>query len=164
MMQYKDYSFDKLYISDLIRTYQSVEGFINDGLQYEKLEGLNEISWGDKEGHTFSEDGHQEYKYMVAQWASGNLEYSIPNGESPIEVMERQKQAMDVIMNNTDEANVLICMHGRAMRILLCWLLNHDLSKMDMFSHENLCLYKLKHTGTMFQVDAFDDRAHLSVL
>ena len=159
---YKDHHFDKLYISNLIRTYQSVEGFINDGLSYEKLGGLNEISWGDKEGHAFTESGHQEYKDMVEQWNSGNLDYRIPNGESPIEVMQRQKKAMEVIMSRPEESSVLICMHGRAMRILLAWLLDKDLSKMDSFSHENLCLYQLAHDGSHFSIERFDERSHLS--
>ena len=41
--KYKNYPFQKIYISQLKRTYQSVENFINLGLPYDILEGLNEI-------------------------------------------------------------------------------------------------------------------------
>jgi broad specificity phosphatase PhoE len=43
-------------------------------------------------------------------------------------------------------------MHGRAIRILLCQLLNYPLKSMDMFEHENLCLYLLEQTGSHFTV------------
>ncbi len=159
---YKNYGFDKLYISGLIRTYESAKGFIDDGLAYEKLEGLNEICWGEKEGQYFSDNSHQTYQEMINAWHEGDLEYKIPGGESPLDVMKRQKEAMEVIMSRSDEKNVLICMHGRAMRILLCWLLNHHLRYMDMFSHENLCLYHLTYSGSVFQIAKFDERGHLN--
>lgn len=159
---YKDYGFDKLYISELKRTYESAEPFIKDGLEYEKLVGLNEISWGEKEGQPFSQNTHSEYKDMIQAWQNGELDHKIKKGESPLEVMTRQKQAMDVIMSNEKEENVLILMHGRAMRILVCWLLNHDLKYMDMFTHENLCLYHITYNKAGFQAKLLDDRSHLS--
>jgi len=47
---YQDIEFDKIYTSKLRRTVQSVQEFINVGIPYEQFEGLNEISWGEKEG------------------------------------------------------------------------------------------------------------------
>ena len=47
---YKDQPFDKLYVSALKRTHQSMAGFIESGLVYEELADLNEISWGEREG------------------------------------------------------------------------------------------------------------------
>ena len=88
----------------------------------------------------------------------------IPDGESPEEVLLRMKPATDLIMSRSEEKNVLICMHGRAIRILLCHLLNYPLKSMDIFEHENACLYLLKHTGTMFHVDRFNDVSHLKFL
>jgi hypothetical protein len=33
-----------------------------------------------------------------------------------------------------------------------------------MFEHENLCLYLLNYTGSMFQVEKYNDTAHLTHL
>jgi broad specificity phosphatase PhoE len=52
-------------------------------------------------------------------------------------------------------------MHGRAIRILLCQLLHYPLKSMDMFEHENLCLYLLNYTGSMFTVEKYCDTKHL---
>ncbi len=52
-------------------------------------------------------------------------------------------------------------MHGRALRILLCQLLNYPLKGMDLFEHTNLGLYLLEFTGSMFSVNKYNDVSHL---
>src|SRR5476649_1568964 len=47
---YGHVNFDKIYISTLKRTQQSIQGFIDKGIPYEKLEGLDELAWGIYEG------------------------------------------------------------------------------------------------------------------
>ncbi|HPH47050.1 MAG TPA: histidine phosphatase family protein, partial [Chryseolinea sp.] len=47
---YKDIQFDKIYTSALVRTKESIQKFIDLGIPFESLSGLNEISWGTKEG------------------------------------------------------------------------------------------------------------------
>ncbi len=156
---------DKIYCSRLQRTVQSVQGFIDAGVPYEQLEGLNEISWGEKEGEHFHPSSHGEYKKLLAEWRSGNLTYSIKGGEGPQHVMERQKVSMDHILSKTEEKTIIISIHGRAIRILLTWLLNYDLKDMEkLFVHQNLSLYQLTYTGTMFTVDIYNNIDHLSHL
>jgi broad specificity phosphatase PhoE len=161
---YKDFPFDKVYTSTLKRTKQSVQGFIDKGLPTEALPGLNEISWGDKEGHKITQSEDEYYYYVLRQWQMGNTSLAHNHGESPEQVAERLTLAMDYIMAQPDEKNVLICMHGRAIRILLCLLLNYPLKSMDMFEHQNLCLYKLVHTGCMFSLALTNDTRHLALL
>jgi probable phosphoglycerate mutase len=43
-------------------------------------------------------------------------------------------------------------------------VLNYPLKSMDMFEHENLCLYVLNYTGSMFQVERYNDVSHLTLL
>ncbi|MEM7551088.1 MAG: histidine phosphatase family protein [Bacteroidota bacterium] len=157
---YEHENFDKVYTSALQRTHQSVEGFLNKGLEHTALEGLDEIDWGNKEGKSFSLEDHNDYLTMVESWKNGNLEHRIEGGESPLDVLERQKEAWNIILEDPSN-KVLVCMHGRAMRILLSYLLNYELSVMDVFSHHNLCLYHLVYTGSVYQVKKFDDIAHL---
>src|SRR4051812_43216151 len=47
---YKDIPFDKIYISELRRTQQSIQQFIDLGIPYQKLSGLDELAWGIHEG------------------------------------------------------------------------------------------------------------------
>lgn len=159
--RYKDVPFQKVYTSALRRTHQTVKRFLELGLPHEQLAGLNEISWGTKEGNKVTPSEDEYYHYMLKQWQLGNTGLKIEGGESPDDVVKRMQPAVDHIMSRTDEQTVLICMHGRAIRILMCLLLNYPLKSMDMFEHENLCLYLLNYTGSMFSVERYNDRDHL---
>lgn len=161
---YQDVTFDKVYTSVLKRTHQSVKGFLEKGLPTEALAGLNEISWGTKEGQPVTPDEDEYYHYMLKQWQLGNTSLRIENGESPEDVIERMKPAVDHIMAQENEKTILICMHGRAIRILMCHLLNYPLKSMDMFEHQNLCLYLLNYTGSVFSVERYCDTRHLDLL
>ncbi len=159
---YKHISFDKIYTSKLKRSWESVEKFIAKGIPWEKLEGLNEISWGNREGQAITPEEDAYYHQMLALWKKGETEHKIEGGESPEDVMYRQIEAINHILAQEDEKCILICMHGRAMRILLTHLLNYPLKDMDTFEHANLCLYELVYTGTMFHIANFNDTRHLS--
>jgi broad specificity phosphatase PhoE len=159
--RYKDVPFQKVYTSALKRTHQSVKGFLEMGLPHVQLPGLNEISWGTKEGYKVTPSEDEYYHYMLKQWQLGNTALKIEGGESPEDVVKRMQPAVDHFMSQPDEQTILICMHGRAIRILMCMLLNYPLKSMDMFEHENLCLYLLNYTGSMFSVERYNDRDHL---
>ena len=158
---YKHVPFTKIYTSALRRTLESVQPFIDKGIPYEQLKGLNEISWGTKEGQRITPEEDAYYHWMLDQWQLGNTHERIEGGESPEDVTRRQKEALNYIMSKNDESTILVCMHGRAIRILLCRLLNYPLRCMDIFEHQNLCLYELDFTGTMFSIRRYNDVSHL---
>jgi phosphoserine phosphatase len=139
---YKDVPFDKVYYTGLQRTMQSVQGFLDLGLPHESIPELNEISWGRYEGVPMTPEENKYYHHMLNEWNSGNLDYAIEGGESPIMVAERLKKGVAKILSQAGDT-ILICMHGRAMRVLLCVLLGYDLRYMDNFNHQNLGLYLL---------------------
>ena len=157
--KYKKYPFQKIYISKLRRTYQSIIKFIELGIPYEKLEGLNEISWGEKQGEN---DDIEEYKNLINSWSNGNLSDRFINGESPLDVMERQKNVFKKIIKDNFK-NILICTHGRGLRIMLSWLLNSDLRQMNRYPHTNLGLYILKFENKIFRIVKKNDISHLSL-
>lgn len=155
--KYKNYPFQKIYISQLKRTYQSVENFINLGLPYDILEGLNEISWGEKQGQ---KDDIIEYKQLINSWLNGNLNEKFSDGESPLDVLKRIKVTIKKIIKDNFN-DILICTHGRALRILLSWIINNDLTQMNIYKHSNLGLYLLKYENGKFKIIKKNDRNHL---
>lgn len=161
---YQGVGFDKIYISALQRTQQSVQQFIDKGIAYESLKDLNEISWGKKEGMAFTPEENRYYFGMIKSWQEGNVGQGIEDGESPMQVAERLKRAFTYIMSKSDESTILICMHGRSIRILMTILLNYDLRHMDMFEHSNLCLYQLHFSGSMWSVERYNDLSHEKAL
>lgn len=158
---FRNIKFDRIYTSALKRTQETVQGFIDLGIPHEQHAGLNEISWGSKEGQKITPEEDAYYHWMLRQWQEGNTSLKIEGGESPDEVALRQRPAIDRILSRVDDQYILVCMHGRAIRILLCQLLNYPLKSMDMFEHENLCLYLLNQTGTMFSVEKYNYTGHL---
>lgn len=161
---YRHIPFDKIYTSALKRSVESVQAFIDLGLPYEKLAALNEISWGNNEGQAITLEEDAYYHRMLKLWGEGKTDLRIEGGESPDEVAARQRQAITYIMNKPEEKTILICMHGRAIRILLCQLMNRPLHDMDSFEHQNLCLYLMNYNGSSFTIEKHNDVVHLNDL
>ncbi len=157
---YGNVPFDKIYTSCLKRSSESVKDFIALGIPLETNSGLNEISWGKKEGQVITPDEDAYYYWMLKQWQEGNTTLRIEGGESPEEVALRQKPLIESI-KRSDAKTILICMHGRAMRILLCQLFHYPLRSMDVFEHANLCLYQLNFSGNSFSIEKHNDVRHL---
>ena len=161
---YKNVGFDKVYTSALKRTHQTVAPFLAEGVSWQQLSGLNEICWGTKEGKAAASQDNEQHEKMLAAWKKGDFSIKPPQGESPLDVMERQKAALAAIMAATTETNVLVCMHGRAMKIFLCLLLEVELKNMDIFKHENVCLYILHYRNGSFELELANDTEHLQTL
>lgn len=159
--RYKEISFQKIYTSTLKRSIQSVSKFMDRGIPAEHLDGLKEIDWGKREAVPITVEENEYYLYVISQWRAGNTSLRIEGGESPEDLQAKQKQALDHILSHEDEREILICMHGRAMRIFLCLLLGYKLRYMDVFEHSNMCLYQLDYTGSMFALRRWNDVSHL---
>ena len=162
--KYKNNSFDRIYTSTLKRTVETVQPFIDNGFQYEPLDGLKEIHWGNKEGIQVDEKESSFYNQVLRSWREGRLTEKMKDGESPEDVALRLRNAFHYILEQKDEKEILICMHGRAMRILLCILLNYPISSMDYFPHSNTSLYQLVNTGKLTRIEKFNDLSHLNGL
>jgi phosphoserine phosphatase len=158
---YKHIPFDKIYTSTLKRTHQTVQKFIDDGIPWVQYPGLDELAWGIYEGQESSEAIKTAFRDILANWKNGDLHLKFDRGESPIEVQQRQLEVLEKIIENNDDQNILICMHGRALRLFLCTLTGCPLSEMDKFPHENTTLYKVQYDGDKFHILDFNNTDHL---
>ncbi|WP_316766716.1 histidine phosphatase family protein [Pedobacter frigiditerrae] len=159
--RYKDIQFDKIYTSALKRTYQTVQQFIDLGLPWEQHEGIDELAWGLWEGQPNTPEARHAFLEIVEKWQGGNYEAKFEGGESPNDVMLRMHETIELIKSRTDEKRILVCMHGRAMRLLLCMLLKKPFSEMGDFPHQNTTLYKMEFTDGQFSVIDFNNTDHL---
>jgi broad specificity phosphatase PhoE len=123
---YQHVPFNKIYISGLKRTFQTAEPFIELGLPYEKLTGLNEISWGIMEGKAPGNLDNEYYGSLVEAWASGDTSVTTEGGESPDQVVVRQKVAIDTILSHpTKNLFWSLCMAGRCVFCFVGLLISH---------------------------------------
>ncbi len=158
---YKDIKFDKVYTSTLLRTHQTVTPFLEQGIAWEQLEGLDEISWGIYEGREQNPAIMSGFEKVVGAWRKGDLDLNIEDGESPNQVVERQRQAIDHMLRQPEEDTVLVCLHGRALRILMCVLTDVDVRLMDDFPHTNTALYVVKYQSNQFSIIDYYNIKHL---
>lgn len=161
---YKDIPFDKIYTSTLLRTHQTVEPFLQHSIAVEQLEGLDEISWGIYEGQEQNASIMKGFEELVGAWRNDELDVRVENGESPNELVLRQRQAIDYMLTKEDEERILVCMHGRALRIMLCHLTNVPVCRMDDFPHTNTALYVLDYEDGVFSISDYYNTEHLKGL
>ena len=155
---YKSIPFDMVYVSALKRTYQTVRRFTEAGIPCKKLKEFNEISWGINQGKS---DDLKEYEELINSWLSGDLDNKFENGESPNEMSERLFRGFDKIIKESYE-NVLLCIHGRALRILLSKIIDNDLTKMDKYTHSNTGVYIIDYNNKKYDIVAKNLRDHIS--
>ena len=154
---YKNINFDKIYVSDLKRTFQTIRRFTENGSSYEKLKEFNEISWGVNQGKS---DDLEDYARLIDTWLAGNLDNKFEEGESPNEMSVRLVKGFNKVLDD-DHDTVLLCIHGRALRILLSKIIDNDLTKMDKYVHSNTGLYILEYKNGKYEILGRNLRNHL---
>ena len=154
---YKDINFDKIYVSDLKRTFQTIRRFTENGLSYEKIKEFNEISWGVNQGKS---DDLEDYARLIDTWLAGNLDNKFEEGESPNVMSLRLVKGFNKVLDD-DYDTVLLCIHGRALRILLSKIIDNDLTKMDKYVHSNTGLYILEYKNSKYEILGSNLRDHL---
>lgn len=154
---YKNINFDKIYVSDLKRTFQTIRRFTENGSSYEKLKEFNEISWGVNQGKS---DDLEDYAKLIDTWLAGNLDNKFEEGESPNEMSVRLVKGFNKVLDD-DHDTVLLCIHGRALRILLSKIIDNDLTKMDKYVHSNTGLYILEYKNGKYEILGSNLRDHL---
>lgn len=158
---YKEIEFDKFYTSGLKRTRESIASFLSDSSDITALNELNEISWGPFDGILNTQEKNTYYWKMLESWNDGNVDNCIEGGESPVMVKERIERGWGIITKDTTSQNILVCMHGRAIRILLCHITGIELKRMDEFVHTNLGLYLIEVENGQSRIVLKNDSAHL---
>ena len=129
--RFKDIKLDVAYSSPLKRAYQTAEA----ALKYQKLyincdERLAEINGGIMEGKPWGrldELFPDEYHY----WKEDFSKFHAPHGESVSEVYNRVRKSFINITNENKGKSIGIFSHGCAIRILMCYIKNIPLERID---------------------------------
>ncbi len=161
--KYKHVPFEVVLTSNLKRTHQTVQPFIELGLPWEKHHHINEMNWGIHEGKKGTPAMREEYIRMVNAWQSGNYDYKITKAESARELADR----LNIFVNHLKvrkEETMLVCSHGRSMRCMMALLNEKELYEMEQYNHSNTGLYKAIYDGSGFHFDLMDDVSHLELI
>lgn len=158
---YSQVPFTAVYATGLKRTRQTLAPFAAQGYNIQQEPRLNEMGWGVLEGATHDQRVEGIFQEALKAWAEGDLDFTVPGGESPIQVRDRAVAAVRDIVLAHPEGNLLICTHGRTMRILLAELLGYGLTRMQWFKHANTALNLLVRSDTMLNLHTVNDTTHL---
>lgn len=159
---HKEIQFEIVYTSTLKRTWQTVDAFIAKEIPHIATPALDEIDWGIFEGVEHHPDLQKEYYDIIQAWKNGNLSIKIEGGESAQDLADRLQPFVEELAKIKYQ-NILICTHGRTLRILLCLLLNKPITKMDTFEHQNTGLYHLHFDENKYTLQKHNDSTHLSI-
>jgi len=159
---HKEINFDVVYTSSLKRTWQTVDEFINKDIPHLVRPEIDEIDWGIFEGVEHNPTLQKDYYNIIQSWADGQLDNKIEGGESAQDLADRLLPFINEIKQASYQT-ILVCTHGRTLRVMMCMLFDLPISKMDTFLHNNTCLYHLSLDGDKFHTVKENDLSHLNV-
>jgi phosphoserine phosphatase len=152
--QYGHIHFEKIYCTQLKRTRQTLAGWADAGHEITTLPELNEFGWGKLEGVEGDDIVKAAFEKVLSAWREGDFHARVPDGESPLDAWARAQPGIERVLREAPaQGNVLICAHGRIMRVVLAQLSGYGLSKMDLFPHQNTALNLLSHIPSTQQTD-----------
>lgn len=159
--KYNELPFEVVLTSGLKRTWETVSGFIDAGIPWERHLEINEMSWGTHEGKKGSESSIEEYQKIKNGWALGEIDGRIGGGESAREMGTRLQKFIDHLPEREEEL-ILICSHGRAMCGLVTQMMGRPIDRMNELTHSNTGLWRatLQDDGNWL-FDLQNDRTHL---
>ena len=158
---YRDVGFDVVITSALKRTWETVQGFIDDGIPWERNADINEICWGSHEGKPGTPESIAEYKRVKDEWGAGQLDGRIGGGESAQELKERLERFITHLAGRSEET-ILVCSHGRAMCALVTLMMGRPVSMMNDLVHHNVGLWIAEaQPDGLYRFTLQNDRRHI---
>ncbi|MEM6764631.1 MAG: histidine phosphatase family protein [Bacteroidota bacterium] len=161
---YKHISFDGIYASTLKRTSQTLSPWLEKDIPHFHHAGLNEFNWGVYEGKKPREEDRVAYRSIVDSWQKGNWDVGAEGGETPNIAWARAVPFFKQLISNHQDQKLLICSHGRQIRIMLHKLTGINMEDASIYPHKNTGLSVLKLTDEMQAVaEKLNDATHLMV-
>lgn len=141
--------FDKVYVSERIRTKETAELALGNDIKAIKDSRINEMSFGVFEGKTY-EEIKKLYPKDYKRWEENWMDFAPNGGESYRDFYNRVESFMEELIKSPCE-NVLVVTHGGVMRSIYCYVLNGKLDLYWKFSSKNGDISLIKYEyGNMF--------------
>lgn len=126
---YRDQLWTAIFSSSLRRTITTAQPLCEAlGISLQVRADFNEIGYGKWEGlskATVERDYHDDY----ISWLADPAWHAPTGGELAITIARRSLQAIDQIMQQYTDGNVLVVSHKATIRIILCSLLGIDVGR-----------------------------------
>lgn len=159
---YRHLHFDAVYASLLRRTHQTLAPWRSLGHTFHTHAGLNEFSWGIHEGREATPEQRLDFRHLLAEWSRGLNDYRVEGGESPNDAWARARPLFEQIVERHPGQQLLLCSHGRQLRVIISNLLGEDMAHMEQYKHYNtgLSILQMDAIGSA-RLLVHNDVAHL---
>ncbi len=157
---------DHIYLSTLKRTYQTMKPIIDKGVGYSFIADLDELNFGETEGlPIFDSKGDSILREIIEKWRSGDYHSKFPGGESPFEALTRVERGFEKIIHTQNQNTIVVCLHQRILRIVMCHILQAPLSEMDQYPHHNTGVTSIDYDcdRKIYSVVELNNIGHLSL-
>lgn len=141
----KDVRIDKVYSSDLKRTYETAEIIFKNN-SIEKVADLREMNFGIFEGLKY-EDIIKKYPKLYRDWINNPMKVKIPNGERLKDLSKRVKERLSFILSQNEGKTLAVVTHNGPIRIVLCKALKFDLKTFWQIEQEISALNIIDYPG-----------------
>ena len=154
--------FDLVVSSTLVRSQQTVSEIVKKNPKAWVISSLiDEISWGKSEGLANKNIINDNYNLLIDRWSKGDFDSKIEEGETAWELAARCQIFIDWLQH-IPHKNILICTHGRTIRVLIALLKGLPLNKMEEIEHTNTGWYDLKYKEDIFVFNEENSIKHLA--
>jgi len=159
---YKHMKFDRIYASKLKRTHQTLAPWKEQGYTFHEEEALNEFCWGVHEGLKPTTEQREHFFQTIGKWKEGNVHATVEGAETPVEAWARAENFFQHLPKTHPTGTLLLCSHGRQLRIILSQFLDYGFERMEEFPHKNTSLTHIRiHPDQRKELIFQDKYSHL---
>ncbi|MBU0478767.1 alpha-ribazole phosphatase [bacterium] len=154
----------RIYSSSLKRAFKTAEIIAKSHrISIELKEDLREINFGNWEGLSFQEI-QMSYPHEFSEWQNNIMGFTMPQGESILELKRRVETAFNEILNSARENNVVIVTHGGPIRIILSKILSPNALETAFWKikQDNAALNIIENTDNTQIISLINDTSHLN--
>ena len=152
---------DAVYSSDLVRAVMTAK-ILSDkfNLPIIRERGLRETNFGDWEGRFLSELAKENPKGFEKFFTKPD-QVQPPGGETFLQSQARIMNALDEIIADNEDRNIIVITHGAAIRLIICAALYIPIRKMWAISQNNMAVNILTFDEGNFSVELMNSTLHL---
>ena len=155
-------SLNVIVASDLQRARATAQAIArHHGLPVEEDTDLREIAFGVWEGSTYAEVVARDAA-LAQRWEADPTIYAPPGGETVTQHHQRVVRALKRWHSRYPKSTVVWAAHGGVIEVLLCHVLNVELTRRWEFRHENASFAEIVVSDAGAAVVRLNDTHHLS--
>jgi broad specificity phosphatase PhoE len=149
---FKDKNIERVYISEYLRTEQTIQYVCEDKkIKTKKSSLLNEINGGQYFRIT-EEEQKQNYPLIYNKLLERKNDFKYPEGESGKDVLERIKRIFKVL--EYDKKDAILVSHEGWIKIAICYLLGLEAGKRFQF---------FVNTGSITEIEYFKEQKYWQI-